>query len=284
MKFLGVGDNVIDYYENTKEMYPGGNAVNVAVHASKLGAESAYLGNLGDDDMSNVIRRALQRFHVELDHCVTITGGTTKYCNYTVTDGERRFCSVELGSNWSGPMELGEKELTYAGGFDVLHSCCNAKMEDEMKKLSSLPGIFVYDFGEKEKYRVDEYLEKICPGLDLALFSCPSMTEEEARRFCEDMHKRGVVHVLVTMGAAGQYVSNGSSLVYGEAKYIQPVDTMGAGDSFLAAFVTALYEMGWKKGKIMSEEVLLEALHRGRDYSTENCQVEGSFGYKELIR
>ena len=41
MKLLSVGDNVIDYYVNTGEMYPGGNAVNVAVHASKIGVDAA---------------------------------------------------------------------------------------------------------------------------------------------------------------------------------------------------------------------------------------------------
>ena len=43
MKFLGLGDNVIDYYSNLGVMYPGGNAVNTAAHAAILGEEAAYL-------------------------------------------------------------------------------------------------------------------------------------------------------------------------------------------------------------------------------------------------
>ena len=46
MRLLGLGDNVIDYYTNTGAVYPGGNAFNAAVHASILGAEAAYMGNL----------------------------------------------------------------------------------------------------------------------------------------------------------------------------------------------------------------------------------------------
>ena len=30
MKLIALGDNVIDYYHNTQECFPGGNAVNVA--------------------------------------------------------------------------------------------------------------------------------------------------------------------------------------------------------------------------------------------------------------
>ena len=39
VKVLGFGDNVVDKYEHIKTMYPGGNAVNFAVFAKKLGAE-----------------------------------------------------------------------------------------------------------------------------------------------------------------------------------------------------------------------------------------------------
>ena len=37
----------------------------------------------------------------------------------------------------------------------------NAKMEDQMHLLWDLPVLFTYDFGEKEKYRVDSYYQKI---------------------------------------------------------------------------------------------------------------------------
>ena len=50
VKVLGFGDNVVDKYEHIKTMYPGGNAVNFAVFAKKLGAErSAYMGIFGSD-------------------------------------------------------------------------------------------------------------------------------------------------------------------------------------------------------------------------------------------
>lgn len=49
MKILGLGDNVFDVYQNLNISYPGGNAVNVAVNATQLGIESAYLGYIADD-------------------------------------------------------------------------------------------------------------------------------------------------------------------------------------------------------------------------------------------
>ena len=283
MKILCVGDNVIDYYENLGEMYPGGNAVNVAVHSSILGAKAAYMGNLGTDPMSDVIRRALSKFNVDMSGCVTITDGTTKYCNYEVHDGERKFCSVNLGSNWSGPMDIGEAELTFSRQFDVIHSSSNAKMENEVHKFTQLPPIYVYDFGEKEKYRAEEYLNKVCLCLDLALFSLPYMSETDALDFCKRIYKKNVKHVLITMGKDGQYVYNGTELLHGKAKMIDPLDTMGAGDSYIAAFVNSLYNDGWQKGMTMPAKALKKALLAGCEYSTENCKVKGAFGYSELL-
>lgn len=42
MKLLGLGDNVCDLYLHTGMMYPGGQALNVAVNAVKLGARSRF--------------------------------------------------------------------------------------------------------------------------------------------------------------------------------------------------------------------------------------------------
>ena len=153
--------------------------------------------------MSEVIRVALTQFGVDFSHCAVIAGGTTKYCDYTVTDGERSFVSVELGNHWSGPMVLGGWELDYMRNFDVIHSCCNAKMEDEIRKLADLPALLTYDFSVKDKYRTDEYLDKVCPYLDLALFSCEPMDVEAAEVFCRRFHEKGAGHVVITMGAKG---------------------------------------------------------------------------------
>ena len=59
MKIAGIGDNVIDRYMNMGVMFPGGNAVNVAAHASRLGAVAAYVGSIGADREGRIIRDAL---------------------------------------------------------------------------------------------------------------------------------------------------------------------------------------------------------------------------------
>ena len=57
MRIAGIGDNVIDRYLNKGVMYPGGNAVNVAAHSAMLGADSAYIGVIGDDLGGSIIAK-----------------------------------------------------------------------------------------------------------------------------------------------------------------------------------------------------------------------------------
>ena len=63
---LGFGDNVVDKYEHIKTMYPGGNAVNFAVFAKKLGVDrSAYMGIFGSDEEAEHVIASLEDEGVE---------------------------------------------------------------------------------------------------------------------------------------------------------------------------------------------------------------------------
>lgn len=283
MKMIALGDNVIDYYRNTGECFPGGNAVNVAVHAAKQGAEAEYMGNLGTDAFAEIITEALDSFHVAHDHCPVLEGKTTKVCYYDVTDGERSFVKISDGDTWAGPMSLTQTDLAHLSTADLIVSSCNAKMPEQMMAVQTLPPVFAYDFGEKEKYRTEEYYDQVCGTMDLAMFSCKPMKEEEFREFCGPLHRRGVVHVLATVGAEGQLLSAGGRIIKKGIQKVVPSDTMGAGDSFLAAFLNTLMSMGWQKNRLMSEDALQAALQAGQETSAKNCMQQGGFGVKVKV-
>lgn len=283
MKMIALGDNVIDYYCNTGECFPGGNAVNVAVHGAKQGVDSEYMGNLGTDAYAEVIIKALDAFHVDHSHCPVLSGKTTKVCNYEVKDGERSYVNVVTGSDWAGPIKLRKEDLEHLSGADLIVCSCNAKMPEQMIEVEALPPVFAYDFGEKEKYRTEEYYDQVCGNIDLAMFSCEPMEEEAFREFCRPLHGRGVVHVLATIGAEGQLLSAGGRIIKGGVQKVVPSDTMGAGDSFLTAFLNTLMGMGWRKNRLMPEKALRAALQAGQRASAENCMRQGGFGVKAEV-
>lgn len=281
MKILGLGDNVVDRYLNLKVMFPGGNAVNVAAHSAKLGAEAGYLGRIGNDPEGRMVWDALRDLHVDLAHCELVNGGTTKRCDVNVYEGERSFVGVDLGTAWPGAPVLTDDDIAYMNTFDLIHSSCNAKMPEQLIKLKDSSSLVSFDFGEKDKYRVDEYLDMICPYTDLALCSCDGLSLEDRKALAERLHEKGIDIVLLTSGSVGPLVYNGSVYVEGKVAYVKPVDTMGAGDSFLAAFMVSLLEQGWEKHKTPNEAMLREAMKQGAHYAAQNCLIEGGFGYKK---
>ena len=280
MRFVGMGDNVVDRYVNKKIMFPGGNAVNFAVYANKCGVDSAYLGVFADDEEGRLIRNALIELGVDVSGCHVYEECATERCDVVLDEGDRKF----VGSGWEEgkehrPLRLGAEELEYLKSFDVIHCGCYADMEDEMKKLADFGCVRTFDFSSEEEYRTDEYLEKVCPYVDIALFSGEQMDESQIDVLQKKVRALGTTYVLVTNGTKGQTLFDGRKAQQGIVKLITPVDTMGAGDSFFTAFVVSLMLSGWNRGELASAKRVSEAFEFAADFSAKTCLTEGSFGF-----
>lgn len=284
MKVIGLGDNVIDRYINKNMMYPGGNAVNFAANAKRCNVNSAYLGTFGDDEEAKLIISSLEDLGVDITHCKRIKNGTTKRCDIDLIYGERVFLNIDLGINWPKPIEIDEGIIEYLSDFDLIHSSCNAKLEDEIYKLKDLSSILTFDFSTKDKYRTDEYLKKVCPYISLALFSCEDMAEEKIKIFQKRIYDLGTKYVLVTMGQKGQILFDGEKYYNGSVKFVEAVDTMGAGDSFLTAFLISLLRDGWSKNNNLNEIQIYKAFEEGSTFSSKNCLINGAYGYGKNIK
>ena len=178
------------------------------------------------------------------------------------------------------PPVLKPQDIEYMSTYDLIHGSCYAHIEDEFLKLTETKALLTFDFSSEERYRTDEYLRKLCPVMDLALFSCEHMvTNEEIEVFARKVMFYGCKNVLMTMGPRGQKLFAESGEVFeGKAELITPVDTMGAGDSFCAALLSGMLKRGWKKNTLITKEIAIPAMVAASEYSAKNCLVEGSFG------
>ena len=95
-KLAAVGDNCIDFYDQTGDAYPGGNPVNVAVYTVRLGGTASYTGVVGEDDYGALMRRAIAGKGVDVSHLRT-EPGTTALSHVSIVDGDRVFGDYEEG-------------------------------------------------------------------------------------------------------------------------------------------------------------------------------------------
>ena len=118
MRVLGAGDNVADRYLHQAMLYPGGNAVNVAVFAARLGARAGYLGVLGDDAAGRQILRALEAEHVDtaLTRVVHAPNATA---DVELVGNDRVFLRSD---RTTALFELDDAQLDAMAAYDVVHS------------------------------------------------------------------------------------------------------------------------------------------------------------------
>lgn len=281
MRVLGFGDNIIDRFLDRAVEYPGGNAVNVAVYAHRLGADAEYLGVFGDDERARFLRSSIEDAGVPTSRSVT-RRGESGVSSLRVVDGEREF----LGWNGGGvtvrePIDLDDGREEYAAGFDIVHSSVYSRTEAQLPRLRRHDVLVSYDVSSEDEFRTPEYLDRVAPCADLLLFSCAGLDEDDAFALLDDAVARGAGLALGTRGTDGALVTNGRVRATAPAQPIpaaqQIVDTMGCGDAFLAGFLVALHGEGWRRDVIPDRRALTRALEAGADAARDQCFVEGAF-------
>ncbi|WP_432789381.1 PfkB family carbohydrate kinase [Brevibacterium sp. K11IcPPYGO002] len=282
MRILGFGDNIVDRYLDRGRDYPGGNAVNVAVYARRLGAVASYLGVFGDDDLGVFLRNAIDCEGVETDRSI-VRSGESGISTLKVVDRDRSFGGWNGGGiTVSNPIDLDEGRLGYAATFDLVHSGVYSGTESQLHRLRSSPALVSFDFSSEAAYRTDDYVRCVAPCLDLALASYSDLGVGDARQHMQRLIDAGAALALGTLGERGSVVTDGYRWVDVPAETIKDptaiVDTMGCGDAFLAGFVVELFGRGWRKGKLVTDKQLMTALHAGGRSAKYQCFVESAFG------
>ncbi|MBG0824970.1 sugar kinase [Planomonospora sp. ID91781] len=282
MRVLGFGDNIVDRFVDRGTDYPGGNSVNVAVYARRLGLEAAYLGVFGDDDLGRFLGEAIAAEGVAVDRCVVRTG-ETGLSLLRVDDGDRVF----LGWNGGGvtvrePLVLDGGLLAYVSSFGLVHSSVYSRSESELPKLAGLGPLVSFDLSSEEEFRTPAYLDRVCPHADLVLLSCSHLDEAATRGLLAEAVRRGAGIALATRGVDGAIACDGRVTLTAPALRVAGprgiVDTMGCGDAFLAGFAVSLLRDGWAPDAPPRRRMIEDALHAGARTAYEQCFVEGAFG------
>lgn len=275
VKVIGIGDNVVDKYIHTRTMYPGGNALNFSVYAKLLGAESAYLGIFGSDISGDHIKKTLSKIRVESSKCIDAKG-ENGYALVDLQNGDRVF----LGSNKGGirsslKLCFSPEDLEYIKGFELVHTSIYSFIENELQTLkqTGVPLSFDFsdDFSEKD-------LQEICPLVNFSFLSCSHLSDKEVYQLLEKVNTLGCGIAAATMGSRGALLYDGSQFYTQSPEYVEAIDTLGAGDAFITAFLKSYLEN--KKQNHFSDSVLLgNSLKSAAVFAAKICKVEGAFGF-----
>ena len=275
MRIIGIGDNVVDDYTQIRTMFPGGNALNVAVYASMLGCESAYLGVFGSDQAAEHVKATLAETGVDSSRCRAVRGPNGR-ATLTIEDGERIFTGSNAGGiSKSVSMDFIFEDIDYLRSFSVAHTSAYSYMDDHLARLKSLMPLLSYDFSDD--FDTARALS-LCEHIDIAFFSCAEWTEEKTMELLEQSLDRGCTLAAATRGPREAILFDGRRWHRAAPLDVTPIDTLGAGDAFICGFLVN-YVSGVTNRGGESSTLTDEALHKAASFAGEICQVQGAFGH-----
>ncbi len=261
MKLAGVGDNVVDRYRDLGTMFPGGQALNVAVYARRFGCEAAYLGAVGDDVAGRHVLGAMRAERLDISH-VRVVPGPNAHAEVALNDGNREFVGGDAGVS---KFQLAEADLAYLGGFDLIHSSESSYLEDQLGLLAGVAPLS-FDFSVR---RDPAYVEPLLAHVTIAEFSLSDLDEPAAKAWLERIHSLGPRLILATLGAAGALLYDGDRFWRASAVSTEVIDTLGAGDAFIARVLVG----------VVRDEPFAVALAEAAVAAASTCGAYGAFGY-----
>lgn len=248
----------LELVDNTS-LFTGGCATNTAIALAKLGIDVEAMGMVGDDIFGEYIIRELR------DNKVGIKGvkkNKNKETSTTIVmvdpDGERRFIH-NTGAN--GELRLSDIDWDIIKKTRIIHVAGSfllpafdgeecAQFLKESKKLGITTTLdTAWDSQGKWMDLLEDslpYIDYFLPSYEEAIMLSGKKDEEE---ICNYFLNNGVGTVGLKMGSKGCLIKNKENKIYCPPLKVKAIDTTGAGDSWVAGFLTGLYK-GWSIEKI----------------------------------
>lgn len=270
MKIIGIGDNVVDYYKDQESYYPGGNALNVSVIGKRNGFEnSSFLGIFGNDTASDHVVSCLQEENIDVSRC-RYACGDCGVATISLKNGERQFISSNKRTRISSLLRLNlqEDDIAYINNFDIIHTSINSQIDTELKKISHKN--ISYDFSENSKWDY-KFIDTVAPYITYAFFSGSNLSDKEIFDLIYFVNKFNVESIAITRGDKPAILSYKGNIYKQNPYSTNLVDTMGAGDSFIAGFLSS-----FSKNKNPQK-----ALIKAAQSASITCSHFGAVGYKK---
>lgn len=266
---LVYGDAFVDYiaddYTNTSfTKYLGGATINVASGISRIGAPSALITITGEDETSNFVRSELEKEGVNLEYAIYASKKRVSGVYVHLEgNGERTFKDYvdETPDLQVTPDQLDVEPFKRSSIFNI----CSGTMFHPTALSTTRKGVELSkDHGtiisidaniRPLRWSSKEY----CRETIISFFQHAhilKLTDEELFFLTEtesleegfnNLKQYQIPIVLVTVGADGAYAILNGNVTHVPTEKIEPVDTTGAGDAFMAGVLRYVHYNGMPK-------------------------------------
>jgi fructokinase len=242
------GEVLWDVYPDGKKL--GGAPFNVAAHATQLGLKAQMISRIGKDELGEEIIKAIKEQGISPGYTVADKNYETGVVDVLLDQQGKPAYNIKQPAAWDfivtnrDNITLVEEAEAFVFGSLACRSATSRKSLFELAKLSKRN---ICDLNIRLSY----YNEDLITSL-LQITNILKINDEEAHllqslygisegNFYEALtEKFGLDIIIQTLGANGAEAFHNGKIVRCPGVKIEVVDTVGSGDSFLAAFIRQL--------------------------------------------
>ncbi len=266
-KALCIGELLIDFVSTTPDVTlaeapgfvkaPGGAPANVAVGLAKLGVDTGFIGKVGADAFGDFLREVLQQNGVDTAYLIAgETSRTTLAFVATRSDGMKDItfyrhpgADIQLTPDEIDIGYIQSAELFHYGSVSLSHSPSREATLHAIRSAKASGARLSYDPNLRlmlwdDAANAKRWIWEVMPYADVVKISDEEWEfvtgDADFEQGIERILGLGVKLLVVTLGERGCYYTNGFANGFVDGFTVDVVDTLGAGDAFVAAMLAQL--------------------------------------------
>lgn len=263
----GVGETIFGHH---LEKFPGGKGANQGVAMSRLGQEVSFIGCVGNDENGNYMLDLFAKEGMDTSGIAIDPLQPTGIALINVDASGNNNIIVVSGSNHQITPEdirkvsqmVVESNLLVTQ-FEVpmnaiLEAFKLAKSSNVLTVLNPSPVLAIPDdlYALTDFLVPNEYEAQALTGNQIS-------TPEDALIAAKMLVKKGVSHVILTLGSKGAVYASQDNHSYYPALKVEAIDTTAAGDAFLGAFCS----------QIDTQDLSLEAISKSIEFANQVAAI-----------
>lgn len=244
---------------DTFSLFPGGNAANNAVGATRFGIKTSLVTTLGNESIGNVLLQRLQDEGVDLTYAIQQMHARTNYSTILSFGGERTIFSYHAPRSYEFPLGLPETPWVYLTSMgESFRPFYNHFLEWVEKypntKIAFNPG--------SRQLRALDSIETLWDKLYMLYVNreeacrVTGCKTDDIKELLKKLHEKGPNVCIVTDGSRGSFVYDGERFLKAGVIPVNAFERTGAGDAFGSACLSAFI-----KGKSLEEAMLWGTLN-----------------------
>jgi fructokinase len=291
-----VGEALIDFVAQSKvpdigasEFFrraPGGAVANVSVGIARLGGNVRFVASISDDSFGNFLKRTLMHEQVNIDNVRTVNDATTLAFVARGERGARDFFFIRTPGADSRleaaditAQTLAGARVVHFGGVLLSSEPARSACFEAARSARQSGALVSFDPNVRESLWESFAVMRRVLLAGIQSTTLLKLSEDDARALGiepSDVSKllnqttRAVVLTRAERGAA--FVTLGTDLQEVPAPDIDPIDTTGAGDAFMAALLWRLERYGYE----LTPAALADAVRYGCAAGAVACLTEGA--------